>query len=171
MAQRDPILLHAYPSDEESPRCWLLKSSRKPWLPSCSRSPGWRSRKARLLFYWVPPGPGNQVFWNCWPVSPNPMKEGILVDGSRCDRASARSTPYLDPVPGSHTWFPHLNVRENIGYGANDTTLFAQVIELLGLEHLLSLGGFGSQRWRAPTCCSGSRPDGPSSHPAFGRTL
>ncbi|MCK5353406.1 ATP-binding cassette domain-containing protein, partial [bacterium] len=56
----------------------------------------------------------------------------ILVDGSDVTELPPDQRRISILFQEAHL-FPHLNVRENIGYGANETTLFDQVIELLGL--------------------------------------
>ena len=86
-----------------------------------------------------PTGAGKSSFLELLAGFSQPDAGRISVGGSDVTHLPADQRRISILFQEAHL-FPHLNVRENIGYGAKDTALFDQVIELLGLENLLTQG-------------------------------
>ncbi len=86
-----------------------------------------------------PTGAGKSSFLELLAGFSQPDEGRISVDGSDVTDLPADQRRISILFQEAHL-FPHLNVRENIGYGARDTALFDQVIELLGLKNLLTHG-------------------------------
>lgn len=115
----------------------VIEELKKALAPFVLEIPRLEIQKGETFVLLGPTGAGKSSFLELLAGFSQPDEGRILVDGSDVTELPPDQRRISILFQEAHL-FPHLNVRENIGYGANDTTLFAQVIELLGLEHLLS---------------------------------
>lgn len=87
-----------------------------------------------------PTGAGKSSFLELLAGFYQPDQGRILVNG--CDVSSLPPDQRQISIlfQEAHL-FPHLDIRENIQYGANDSIFFDQLVELLGLQQVLSKRG------------------------------
>ncbi len=120
----------------------VIEELKKALAPFVLEIPRLEVPKGETFVLLGPTGSGKSSFLELLAGFSQPDAGRISVDGSDVTELPAEQRRISILFQEAHL-FPHLNVRENIGYGANDTNLFDQVIELLGLEKLLTHGVSG----------------------------
>ena len=115
----------------------VIEELKKALPPFVLEIPRLEIQKGETFVLLGPTGAGKSSFLELLAGFSQPDEGRILVDGSDVTELPANQRRISILFQEAHL-FPHLDVRQNIGYGANDTALFDQVIELLGLDHLLS---------------------------------
>jgi molybdate/tungstate transport system ATP-binding protein len=117
----------------------VIEELKKALAPFVLEIPRLEVPKGETCVLLGPTGAGKSSFLELLAGFSQPDAGRISVDGSDVTELPADQRRISILFQEAHL-FPHLNVRDNIGYGANDTALFHQVIELLGLENLLTHG-------------------------------
>jgi molybdopterin-binding protein len=117
----------------------VIEELKKALAPFVLEIPRLEVPKGETFVLLGPTGAGKSSFLELLAGFSQPDEGRISVDGSDVTELPADQRRISILFQEAHL-FPHLNVRDNIGYGGNDTALFDQVIELLGLKNLLTHG-------------------------------
>ena len=115
----------------------VIEDLRRAFIPFLLEIPRLVVEEGETFVLLGPTGAGKSSFLELLAGFSQPDQGKILVNGSDVSALPADQRRISILFQEAHL-FPHLNVRENIRYGANDTVLFQQVVKLLGLEDLLS---------------------------------
>ena len=115
----------------------VIEDLKKAFAPFVLEIPRLVVEESETFVLLGPTGSGKSSFLELMAGFSQPDQGKVLVNGSDVSALPADQRRISILFQEAHL-FPHLNVGENVCYGANDRVLFNQVVALLGLEHLLS---------------------------------